>query len=121
MIYLVDFNNQPLGMYSRTPYGELYTVSPSRGQILITNPDLEAFATIPNEAAHADYFTVTVEDVIAGKTSADAMKHVKHLILVYGWEMSALLKKVHSDCFEMSFGGGERLWVGSFGMGEPLE
>jgi len=45
---------------------------------------------------------------------------VKHFILIYNWEMLALLKKIHSDCFEMSFGGGERMWVRSFGIGEPL-
>ena len=110
-----------MGLYSRIPYGDIFTVAPLDGQILITNPDLEAYATIPNEAAHADYVTVTVEDINVGRISAEAMRHMKHLVLIYGWELSALMKKVHSDCFEMSFGGGERIWVKSFGMGEPLD
>jgi len=121
MIYLIDFEGQPRGMYRRTPYGEVFTVPPMENQILITNPDLEAFSTIPNKNAQADYFTVIIEDVNAGRTSPEAMRFEKHLILVYGWELSALLKRIHPNCFELSFGGGERMWVRSFGMGEPVE
>lgn len=120
MIYLIDFTDQPVGMYRRTPYGDIFTVPPQDKQILITNPDLEAFAIIANETASADYFNMTIDEVNSGRASPDAMKHEKHLILIYGWEMSGLLKRVHADCFEISFGGGERLWVKSFGMGEPI-
>jgi len=120
MIYLLDFTKQPTGMYNRSPYGEVFTLSPAYGQILITNPDLEAFATISNNASAEDFFTVTIEDINVGRTSIDAMRHIKHLVLIYGWELSALMRRVHMGCFEMSFGGGERLWANSFGMGEPV-
>ena len=126
MIYLIDFNGEPLGLYNRSEYkigkiGKSAPLAPALGTIFITNPDLEAFAIIPTEHARKDYFVVTIEDVLSGRTSPDAMKNTKHMILVYGWELIALLKKVHPECFEFSFGGGERLYTKCFSMGEPVE
>jgi hypothetical protein len=89
-------------------------------QLLITEPDLEAVATIASPAELPSYVAITVQDVLAERVSAEAMKHIKHYILIDNtWVLTALMKKVHVDCFELSFGGGERLWTKSFGMGEP--
>ena len=129
MIYLIDFNNKPPGLYDRTTIGTgnslLATTVPFPilpGQILITDPDLEAFATIATDRDKADYFRVDINDVHAGRTSVDAMKNIKHYVLINNtWELTALMKKVLNTCFELSFGGGYRIWTLSFEMGMPCE
>lgn len=125
MIYLIDFNGQPRGLYTRRKSNAAgrppLPGTILEGQIYITTPDLEEFANIASAMDETNYFKITVQEVATGKTSADAMKKIKHLVLINGWILSALLKRVHSTYFELSFGGGERLFVNSFHMGEPLE
>jgi hypothetical protein len=129
-MYLIDFNNKPHGLYDRTPINALGAslgFSPAAfplvpGQILISDADLEAYATIATDRDKADYFSVKIEDVHAGRTSVDAMKSIKHYVLIHGvWELTALIKKVHASCFELSFGGGERLFTLTFEMGMPQD
>jgi hypothetical protein len=125
MIYLIDFNGQPRGLYIRTKLKSTVAApipgTIQEGQIYTTAPDLEEYANLAGSMDETNYFKITVKDVMTGKTSADAMRKIKHLVLINGWILSALLKRVHITHFELSFGGGERLWVSSFHMGEPLE
>ena len=124
MIYLFDFNGCPRGWYNRTEIQVSHVngrlVQFTDGQILMTDPDLEAFAAIADPDEMSLYAPVSIDAVHKGTFSIDAMKHIKHYVLVEGiWVFLALSKKVHADCFELSFGGGVRLWTHTLAIGEP--
>ena len=127
MIYLIDFNGCSRGWYNRSEIQVSHVngrlVQFTDGQILWDgDPDLEAFATIAEPQELANFVPVRIDDVQAGRFSVEAMKRLKHYILIENtWVLLALCKKVHADCFELSFGGGQRLWTHGFGMGEPEE
>jgi hypothetical protein len=90
--------------------------------MFITDPDLEGHSNIVEINFRPDYFPITLELLKSGNVSVDAVKLVKHWVLIGGrWEVRAQLKKVHDSCFEFSFSGGERLYVSEFALGEPDE
>jgi hypothetical protein len=127
-LYLLDFTGCSKGMYKRTEVKvpimsarNARIISFTDKQVLTTEPDLEAFATLASTTELPNFVTIRVDDVHAGRISIDAMKNLKHYVLIDGtWILAALIKKVHVDCFELSYGGGERIWANTFGMGEPL-
>jgi hypothetical protein len=125
MIFIIDLNGSPPGLYKRheikVPLANGRIPSLTDGQMAITDPDLESFASIAEDYELPNFFPIKVGEVMSGRVSVDAMKKLKHYVLIENtWILSSvLMKKVHQDCFELSFAGGERMWVRTFGMGEP--
>jgi len=125
MYYLVDFSDKSEGLYTlKTPSGIFHPdLTPlSRNEMVVSEPDLETYATLVDSRFVSDYGVFSIETIKHSKVSFEIMKSTKHLVLVgQAWEITARLKKVYTNCFMFSYAGGQCFYVAEFGLGEPVD
>jgi hypothetical protein len=125
MYYLIDFNDKSEGLYTLKTINGTFdpdTTPLSRYEMVVSEPDLETYATLVDSRFVSDYGVFSIEAMKHTKVSFEIMKSTKHLILVgQAWEITARLKKVRMNCFGFSYAGGQWFYVSEFGLGEPVD